>query len=453
MQSVAVVVLDTLRKDAFDRHFDWLPGRRYERAYSTADWTVPAHASLFTGRYPSEVGVHAKHLQFDCETPAIAEGLREAGYATRAFSANTNITGHMGFDRGFTDFRVPPAYESLNDDETFDWRSFNRSTRHTGLRKYLAGGYECLRSDGPTIQSLVAGARLAMAGDEAVAYGGAEEAMAEVESMDFGDREFLFLNLMETHEPFVAPESYATVGEPPLTDSVGDLSMEPVDGEHVRAAYDDCARYLSDVYRELFAGLRETFDYVVTVSDHGEMLGEHGAWGHEYGLYPELTHVPLSVAGEGFDGEPPCSAPVSILDVHATVADLAGLDVESRGRSLVGAVDDHDGATDGRDGAIDGPEYLTEYRGLTVWSERKLERNGFESEIGRYDAPLRGYVGPGDCYAYETPDGLEATGDDGPTDPRARLEAIVDDLDVRRVDGRGSVPEEIRDQLERLGYA
>jgi len=137
MTNIALVVLDTLRKDAFDRHFEWLPGRRFECAYTTANWTVPAHASLFTGRYASEVGIHAKNMYCNCSEPTLAEQLREADYTTRAFSANTNITGHFGFDRGFTDFRTPEQFEHMTDDDLFDWREFSRMTDSTGARKYF----------------------------------------------------------------------------------------------------------------------------------------------------------------------------------------------------------------------------------------------------------------------------------------------------------------------------
>lgn len=47
--NVAVIVLNTMRKDVFDEHFDWFPGVRYEEAYSIESYTVPAHGSLFTG--------------------------------------------------------------------------------------------------------------------------------------------------------------------------------------------------------------------------------------------------------------------------------------------------------------------------------------------------------------------------------------------------------------------
>lgn len=71
--NVAVVVLDTLRKDAFDRHFEWLPGLQFDNAWSSSHWTVPAHGSMFTGKYPSETGVHAKNVLLDCEQPVLAE--------------------------------------------------------------------------------------------------------------------------------------------------------------------------------------------------------------------------------------------------------------------------------------------------------------------------------------------------------------------------------------------
>lgn len=54
--SVALVVLDTLRKDTFDRHFKWLPGVNFEDAYAPADFTTPVDGSMFTGLYPSEHG-------------------------------------------------------------------------------------------------------------------------------------------------------------------------------------------------------------------------------------------------------------------------------------------------------------------------------------------------------------------------------------------------------------
>lgn len=437
MPNVALVVLDTLRKDAFDSHFEWLTGRRFEQVYTTANWTVPAHASLFTGRYPSEAGVHAKNMTFDVDVPALAERLRGAGYTTRAFSANPNVSGHFEFDRGFDEFEAPGLLTNLTDDDLFDWWAFAQSTDGAGWRKYLRAVSEVVRSDVHTVRSLTTGARLKLGSNHGVEYGGATDALELVREVEFGTDEFLFCNLMEVHEPYRAPAEFQNVEEPPLTETIGQVTLGDVDGRQVRHAYDDCAAYLSDVYEELFAELRRTFDYVVTLSDHGELLGEHDSWGHEYGLYPELVHVPLVISGSGLDGT--VTTPVSLVDVYSTILSLTGVDDgHSRGDSLL--ADDPGG------------EHLTEYHGLTPWSIRKLEDNGYADEVDRYDAEKHGYAGPPDYYGYETIDGFTETGTSSFDDPRRRMDDLLADREIRSVRGDTEVPEAVKEQLENLGY-
>ena len=437
MTNIALVVLDTLRKDAFDKYFDWLPGKRFERAYSTANWTVPAHASLFTGLYSSEVGVHAKNMYFDADEPAIAEQLQEAGYETRAFSANTNVSGHFDFDRGFTEFGAPAKMEHLNDDDQFDWRNYNRNSDDTGAKKYLKALYACIQDDSATIPSLVTGINLLRYGGNPTEYGGSLEALEWLKETQFADREFLFLNLMEAHEPYRVPSEYQTVEEPGLTGSVGDISIDEVDASQTKQAYDDCATYLSDIYEEIFDLLSSEFDYVITLADHGELLGEHDSWGHEYGVYPQLTHVPLVISGDDLSGSE--ARAVSILDVHRTVQTLAGIEGKSRGRNLLENLTEE--------------SFLTEYHGLTSWSEKKLEENGYGDDVERYNEDLRGYAAHRDYYGYETQSGVKVTGTDQTPDVSTKIQRLCEELDIRDVEKNNDVPDEIKDRLEDLGYA
>jgi arylsulfatase A-like enzyme len=437
MTNIALVVLDTLRKDSFDKHFDWLPGRRFEHAFSTANWTVPAHASLFSGLYPSEVGVHAKNIYCDCDESTLAEQLQANGYTTRAFSANTNITSHFNFDRGFEDFRTPEEFDKFNDDRIFDFPKFSRENNGSGVWRYISAVREIAKSDADLVPSLIVGANYVFGDQEPVKYGGGIEALEEIKCTDFGDQEFLFLNVMEAHEPYRAPREYLTVEEPGLTGSVGDLSFTNDTKGKIKQAYDGCSRYLSDIYGSIFKKLQEEFDYIITVSDHGEMLGEYDAWGHEHGVYPQLTHIPLCISGAGLDGT--VEKTVGLIDVHRTILDIADIDEYRRGKTLLGDV-----ASSAR---------LTEYIGLTSWSKRKLERNEYGEEIEKYDESLHGIAIDDGYYGFETTKGYVEHGESEATSGRERLDSLVATLETKQVATDNDVPDEVKSRLKDLGYA
>ncbi|MFC7081906.1 sulfatase-like hydrolase/transferase [Halorussus caseinilyticus] len=149
MTSIAIVVLDTLRYDAFRDAFDWLDGRWFTAAYSTSHRTIPAHASLLTGRYASEVGVHGKSPSLDCDRPVLTERLRDAGYRTRMFTGNPEIYRYDGWERGF-DQRVGQASLGLSDD-AFDWASFGYDTDREGPLLYLDALLRVLSGDCATL--------------------------------------------------------------------------------------------------------------------------------------------------------------------------------------------------------------------------------------------------------------------------------------------------------------
>ncbi|WP_435159671.1 sulfatase-like hydrolase/transferase [Haladaptatus sp. DFWS20] len=435
---VALVVLDTLRKDAFDDHFDWLPGQRFENAYSTSHWTVPAHASLFAGKYASELGVYAGAQLLDCEERVLAESFRDAGYSTRAFSANVNISRPFDFHRGFDVFEGSWRLQALSE-SVFDWDNFIAETREQGAERYLYALHEVLTGDCDTVSSLKRGALLKL---RDLGWGtttrddGATEALQFVCETEFGDDEFLFVNLMEAHTPYAPPEEYRTVEPPELNGLRATLEGPTDDPETIRRAYDDSVRYLSDMYRAIFAELREEFDYVITLSDHGEALGEYDAWEHLCGLYPEVTRVPLSIWSAGDELDDAREETVSLLDVHATALDIADLDGESRGRCLLG----HH-RTEVR-------ERLAEYHGLTDRHRLSLARDGFDTD--RLDREMHALIAA-DYYGWDALDGFHELGEIDK--PRERIESLVNELEMRVVENDVAVSEAVEAQLRDLGYA
>jgi arylsulfatase A-like enzyme len=437
--NVAVVVLDTLRKDAFERHFDWLPGQRFDNAWAPSHWTVPVHGSLFTGLYPSETGVYARQPSLRCERPVLAEQLAEAGYTTRAFSCNPYVSPVFDYDRGFEEFTGSWRLKQL-DPTLFDWNTFISETQGEGPTRYLKALSRCLREDCRTIPSLRHGAQMKLRGWDrfgGIDDDGAAAALEYVQNATFGSEEFLYVNLMEAHTPYDPPEEYNTV------DATHGLSLEAmlfeedtaIDAEAVRQAYDDCVRYLSDVYEDIFAVLADQFDYVITLSDHGELLGEHGGWMHGYGLYSELTNVPLCVHGPETETET-ADELVSLLDIHATVLDLTTGDDSPRGRSVLG-----ESHTD---------SCLTEYHGFTAQKIEKFRQMAIpERRLNRYDQPFRGLARQ-NYYGFETPDGFVERGED---DGQELLQAFVDDLDTSERRDDEELSDDVLTHLEDLGYA
>jgi len=437
LPNIAVVVLDTLRKDTFDEYFNWIPGERFEQTWSTSHWTAPAHGSLFTGQYPSEAGVFARSKSLDYDNPVLAERLGNAGYTTRAFSANAIITREYGFGRGFQEFEGPWPNIPFNRD-IIDFNSIAR--QNDGMEQFYESVKAAVFGDAETIPSIKYGFRKKFAQPEPV-DDGASEALELIETTKFGEGEFFFCNLMEVHAAYDPPQEYETVD---LQDQAGNgllqaLRDDQLSADDIRTAYDDCARYLSDVYRRIFAALEEDFDYVITLSDHGELFGEHGYWRHMYGLFPELTHVPLVVSGTGESAVH--EEVTSLLDVHQTVLDIAGIDAESRGQSLLEDVSSG--------------EYLIEYHGIALEKIRQSIREQFgQDTVDRYDTLLRGVALPEDYYGYETLEEFEEVGSAFADDPRERFETLSDSIQTPQEQiEREETDQQIVERLRDLGYA
>lgn len=441
MSSVAIVVLDTLRKDTFDRHFDWLTGRRFENAWSTSHWTVPAHASLFTGKYASETGCYARSTYFDSPDQTLAELLSADGYRTRGFSANRHVSPYFNFDRGFDEF------ESVGIARGYDGRIPRQSVYFHGPRykrpaqlARVAVGF--LRGKFDVGETLVRTSERLYNHYPWFPFSKpcADQAVSYLQEREFADDEFLFMNLMDVHAPYKPPISYQSGRY--STDDLWNHYLYTFEGgpsnsARIERAYEDCARYLSDSLERLLEEL-DAFDYVIVLSDHGESFGENDVWEHPIGLHPALTRIPLVIRGP--DVEPgTVDTPVNLLDVFATVADAAGLSVQTSGRSLLGEFDPQ--------------PCMTEYHGLAY--EQRLEgvrETGVpERELREVDQPRYGIALSPDYYGYETVDGFTAEGTADREAPRTILEEFESNRPELQRDGV-SLDSDVESQLSQLGY-
>jgi arylsulfatase A-like enzyme len=430
--SVALVVLDSVRTDYFQKYFDWLDGMRFTNAWSTGNYSIPAHGSLFGGRYPSELGVHAKSQALDCPEPVLAERFRSAGYRTRAYSANALVGPDLKFDRGFDEFN--PRWDlSATFPHLFSWRDELDGTN--GPFKYPRAAIACLLDrESQTLPSLRHALDVQSYDDE-----GAAEALSFLRDVAFGDREFLFMNLMEAHWPYWGDADFLSYAKNPIekraeTVPGGDIDLSPHE-----EGYEEWVAYLSERYREIHALLVDEFDYVVTLADHGELFGEGGAKAHFYGLFEELTHVPLVIAGADVPVETRDDV-VSLVDVHATISAMGDLQPADRGVDLLS----ESGSS----------PRLVEFHGFRADRLDSLRANGFDDDdIDPYDQYRTGIAMPDDYYGHESVDGFVERGTPN-GDPRAAMTSLRESLDVRDVgsDNERTLSAATKDQLKRLGY-
>lgn len=447
--NVALVVLDTLRKDAYDRHFGWLDGTTYENAWSTTHYSPAAHGSLFTGRFGSEIGVYGNRPDLDCPEPTLAEMLRDADYTTRGFSANTYVSKYFKFDRGFETFRNETRVVG-GEESSFNWPKFVKEHKDDGPGRYIDFFSEILASDADLFPTLKQGAKIKLEDWGIVpndrTYEDGQKAVDYVDSAAFdASGEFLFINLMDAHGPYKAPPDYRTVEPVHISATELMLSDDPesIPRDDIVAAYDDCVRYLSDIYEQLHQRLAEDFDCIITLADHGEAFGEYGKWGHA-GLGPEVTHVPISVHTTIDEIEPtPTEQPVNLHDVFQTVCDIANVKPpqETRGASLV------------TDDVREQRYKLLEMHGISEKKRQGLAERGYDQEtIDQHDQQLHAIASKAG-YAFEmSAESIKYVGERIP-DAKSKMDAIASDIECREDAGTVEVPDEVRRRLEELGYA
>jgi arylsulfatase A-like enzyme len=272
--NVLLITLDTTRADhlgCYGYERDTSPNLDrvaddalvFENMISTASWTLPAHASLFTGKFTSSHGARydpegnlkltsgisgpkdwddyrARSLAVGERT--LAELLAESGYATAGVVAGPWMMKPFGLDRGFDhydDDQISNVTGRLAEDVTASalaWLSLPRTKPF-----------------------------------------------------------FLFLNYYDPHSPFGAPAPHT-------------FEFVPEGKHHANATknkrnwihfYDGEIRYMDLHLGHLFDALRAdgTWDdtLVIVTADHGELFGEKGRWGHGEYLSEEELHIPLIV--------------------------------------------------------------------------------------------------------------------------------------------------------------
>jgi arylsulfatase A-like enzyme len=505
--NVLFVVLDTVRKDHLSVYGYEEPttprlaefaeeAAVFEHAVAPAPWTLPVHASLFTGLYPSEHGATQETPYLEGAT-TLAESLSAAGYDTACYSSNAWITPYTNLTDGFDDhdnfFQIMPS-ELLSGPLATLWKTMN---------------------DNDTLRSVAD--RMVQVGNkihEHLAEGGGGDTKTPAvvdKTMDFvdeSDQFFAFINLMDAHLPYHPPAEYAQEFAPGVDSTEvcqnskeynsGARDIDDEEWEAISGLYDAEIRHMDDQLDRLFAHLKETGRWedtmVVVCADHGELLGEHDLYGHEFCIYDPLVNVPLMVKHPDVEPGRNEETTVELIDLYHTALDASGVEGTGerldRARSLLDAdyrdfasgsqsarVDDLAGLNRGDVGYVEYHQPVVELRQL----EGKASGAGitldtgsrFYSRMGAARTPDAKYIHntriPDEAYRLDEDPGEteNVVGDDGETDGdgpdaavRDALFAFVDAIDADwpdEADGTDGevldeMDEDARDRLKDLGY-
>lgn len=311
--NVILISVDTLRADhvgcyGYGRdttpHIDaesrnaWF----FHSAVSQSAWTLPAHASMFTGLLPSELGLvfyddeglekNDRVGKMDPRLSTLAKILKDYGYSTAGFHGGAWVNPVFGLNAGFDIYRWGGRYFEDNVNEALAWLEENGEKRF-----------------------------------------------------------FLFLHGYDVHMPYNADKKFNVFYDykgkyDPSDIKPGKTPAEPGSPEHdyILSQYDAGIRRADYHLGRLFDRLaqKDLFEKTILIitSDHGEMLNmRHGEWGHIFPLHEELIVVPLiiKVPGSGrADVHRQVPATTSLLPTVLNLLDIEHEQVDYR-QSLVPA--------------------------------------------------------------------------------------------------------------------
>jgi arylsulfatase A-like enzyme len=272
-------------------------GILYENCYSVTSWTLAAHASLFTGLYPTAANVIFPKDRLDPAYTTIAEALSDAGYETTAIVSGPYLRKAFKLDQGFAEYddsiAAPPDRKRVG----------IADITNPQMEEALLAYFDRPREPGRPF--------------------------------------FLFAYFWDPHYDYIPPPPYDSMFRPADAKEINlthyDSPQNPVKKgispqqlAYVLSQYDGEIRCTDDVLGRVFQlmknrGLWDNTVVIVT-SDHGEEFFEHGKKGHKNNVYVESVLVPLVIKTPGQTAPRRDARLASMVDLLPTMLDFAGVE-------------------------------------------------------------------------------------------------------------------------------
>jgi arylsulfatase A-like enzyme len=349
--NIMLVIIDSARADHFSVY-----GYRYrtspfleslavestvfDNAIAASPWTLPSHASIFTGLYPGQHNTHAEHFWLNDSYRTTAEILADHGYQTVMFSNNDYVSQITNLVQGFERYKGrwtdDARYYGQGIGRAFDLllASFWSEWNDRFLSKLVKNPADAL--DYPTAAVTNSAIRDWLEKDR--------------------DKErpfFLCVNYMDVHFPYNPRDETAKLfldkaalgrsyglklRRPPVEYSLdvskGQYSLEEL--RIINGLYDADIYSFDAELERLCANLRSLGVYdqtaIIITSDHGEYLGTHNRLAHGLGLNEEVLRIPLLARYPGiFAAGKRVSSMVTHVDLFETVLALAKIEERPSG--------------------------------------------------------------------------------------------------------------------------
>jgi len=482
--NIVILVLDTARARNFscyghDRRttpsIDSVAeeGTKFEEVTSVAPWTLPSHASLFTGVPPTIHRTNSLDSSLPQSLETLADYVSRHGYRTVGMANNPWFSSEFGLTRGFDEFHE--LFTLFGGDS---YRSFVNIL--TDKSRSLPDRLDKLLSEQSVPSLIKNGMNAAYRQLDYRDDDGGKTAVSKSREIIGEDQPYLlFVNFLEPHLPYEPPESHRREFIPEhVTDeevenvnqnareyNVRNLEMDDIDFDILERLYDAEIKYTDERIGEIIDALKQTGDWEDTVlfilGDHGENIGDHQLMSHNYSIHETLTRVPLVTHfPEHLGGVADTDSRVSTIDIPVTITDilpdLGGAEFEEVqvGTSLL---DFHS------------RPIISEYLNPVPPVEKMEERcENPEFDVSVYDRRLRAIYADGYKFVrgsdgtralfdvVEDKDEAENVIDDNPEES-SELEARLDEWIERHErqsfeESDGGVQENVEEKLENLGY-
>ncbi len=317
--NIVLLVVDTWRKKDFEQDRSIAPflaekadeGLYFENFYTNSPWTVPAHASMFSGKLPSEHGTTTENTFFS-EKNKLTQYMKNQGFETAAVSENHLITEETGFTEGFEEF-----VQTTEDLGGETWKEiWQKDDEFSGRKqKYTYFLKKSVKQrDVQSMKSFLAHLRDKFGGKEADYNSGkTERTLKEAQKHIHQEKDkFIFTNIMAVHSPYsfnekqkrkyLEDEGEEEIIKASQTEILEDYLPEGFTDRKLELrekTYKASINYADQQIKNFYENAPEDTVFIV-LGDHGELIGEYQQQGikligHHLGTYKELIETPCII--------------------------------------------------------------------------------------------------------------------------------------------------------------